>query len=157
MLTLRGKRNRFQVLNVVQGTGRNYQGLFVSTGTKGKKPRERYLWFPTAKPGDLVHKAAFLLKTYLDRGFQPSSDTEEPVLFTMETTPVHPFLREALTEARNRPAKSIIQQCKAGLATQCPVCDEAIPKDQMAALCTEKTPKGLTAYLVCQNCCRELE
>ncbi len=155
MITLSGTRNRFQVLNVVQGTGSNYQGLFVSTGTKGRRARERYMWFPTAQPKDLVHKAAWLLKLAFDRGFQPGEDAVEPALFPLDSTPVHPFLIEALIEARNRPAKSHIQECKAGLSTTCPVCDERIPKDQPAALCTEKTTKGLTA--LCKNCCRELE
>ncbi|MDJ0837568.1 MAG: hypothetical protein QNK37_13725 [Acidobacteriota bacterium] len=49
MITLRGRRNRFQVLNVVEGTGTNYLGLFVSLGTKGRKPKDRFMWFP--RPG----------------------------------------------------------------------------------------------------------
>ncbi|MDJ0840640.1 MAG: hypothetical protein QNK37_29285 [Acidobacteriota bacterium] len=157
MIRLQHHRNRFQVFNIVQGTGRNYQGLCVSTGTKGRRAKERYLWFPKAKPEDLVNKAAWLLKHALDRGFMPSEAVDEPALFQMEQTPVHPFLQEALTEARNRPAKSHIQVCKAGLQTRCPVCDETIGKDQTAALCTEKTSQGLIAYLVCKVCCRELE
>ncbi len=145
------------VLNVVEGTGTNYLGLFVSLGTKGRKPKDRFMWFPAARPRDLVNKAALLLKLSLDRGFQPGENSDEPTLFSMETTPVHPFLREALIEARNRPAFSKIQECKVGLETLCPVCDERIPKDQQAKLCTERAARGLTAYLVCRNCCRELE
>ncbi|MDJ0841784.1 MAG: hypothetical protein QNK37_35100 [Acidobacteriota bacterium] len=64
-------------------------------------------------------------------------------------------MRETLIEARSAPSK--IRECKVGLRTLCPVRDERIPKDQQAKLCTEKTARGLTAYRVCRNCCRELE
>ncbi|MDJ0840525.1 MAG: hypothetical protein QNK37_28705 [Acidobacteriota bacterium] len=101
MITLRGKRNRFQVLNIVEGTGANYPGLFVSPGTEGRKAEDLFLWFPTARPQDLVNKAALLLKLSIDRGFLPGQDSDEPALFSMETTPVHLFLREALIVAAN--------------------------------------------------------
>ena len=115
------------------------------------------MWFPKAKPGDLVTKAAWLLKMALDRGFEPTVRPDEPCLFALETTPVHPYLSEALTEALKRPGKAKIQACNVGVDTICPICEEPIAKRQQAALCTEKSAKGLTAYLVCTTCCRELE
>ena len=151
MITLSFKR-KYQVLNVIQGTGRNYQGLFVAAGTKGRKARERSMWFPMANPVDLINKAAWILGQAMDRGFVPSECPDEPGLFKLAQTPIHPFLVKALAEAKNRPAKSKLVACKVAIDTVCRICEEPIAKRQTAALCMEETPQGLIAYFVCTAC-----